>query len=211
MRLYKYINEQLDYTEDDIDEIISVIQKNCKPYLKDVKTKYGDNFLLSGRRKYQGFFNKKKIRKMRVPKDTPMEIHKFMDNWFYKKFGIKFRSNSLFCFFDEDLALSYGYVYIIFPIGKYNILSSTEVGDLYALLNAKFTSTLTWKHGEFKEDYKEQKLKEIEEFLENKANYKLNQLADIDNEVMLNCNEYYALFYHGIEDFEKFTNTLFGF
>lgn len=39
----------------------------------------------------------KKVRKDRKPRDLDINTHNKVDEYFYEKFGIKFRSQSLFC------------------------------------------------------------------------------------------------------------------
>ena len=198
MRLYNYINEQSNYTIEDIDKIISIIQEDCKPYLKDVKNKYKRNFLFSGRKRTYNFFDKKKVRKNRRPKDTPTEAHEFIDDWFYENFGIKFRSNSIFCFFSPVAASYYGNSYMIFPIDRYNIISSPVVEDLYETFEDYFDR---WKHASDMD--KESYLEWIEDYLDNNIKYKLNTFTDTNKEVMLNCKEYHLLDYSDAFDLKQ--------
>jgi len=133
MRKYfaDYLNEKITDTE----EIIYLIKKDCKPFLKDWQTKYNKKFLFSARKNKTVDFAKNRVRKDRVPRDTPVEAHNWLDNYFKKKFGIKFRSNSLFCSFDRDTISTYGMLYYIFPIGNYKMLSSSLIVDAYSSLD----------------------------------------------------------------------------
>ena len=71
------------------------------------------------------------MRDNRRPLDTPLWLHTVLDDWFYKKFKVRARSNALFCSFNDHLARNYGNVYRVFPIGKYQAISSFKVKDLY--------------------------------------------------------------------------------
>ena len=71
------------------------------------------------------------VRPDRKPTDTPLPIHEFMDNWFYKKFGVKFRSNAMFATKSKGSSQIYGTVYVVFPIGEFKYCYSTVVSDLY--------------------------------------------------------------------------------
>ena len=201
MRLKQYLNEE--YNLDDIDEIITILKKDCKLYINDVQRYYHNNFLFSGR-KSNAFFAKKKVRKNRKPKDTPIEIHDLMDDWFYKKFGIRFRSNSFFGSFEESTVTLYGKPFIIFPIGKYSAISSPVVNDVYSEIEEETYDTLgkyidlesEWKG--LSDTDKEKILITVEEIL-NKADYKDIRKRYVRlPEVMIHCKEYYILRRWGI-------------
>lgn len=67
-------------------------------------------------------FGKTQTRKGRVPVDTPIEIHNMFDEMFEKKFGLKPRSQSLFCSKSLKVARNYADnvddVYIVIPLGN---------------------------------------------------------------------------------------------
>lgn len=133
MRFKQYIINETNLNNiSDVDMINSLV-KDCKPFLKELlKSLKNDRlFLLSGRKNTVNFF-KRKIRTDRIPIDTPVEYHNYIDDLFHKKFGWKARSNSIFCTGSFDTAEEYGNkVYMIFPIDQYKILWSPKVGDLY--------------------------------------------------------------------------------
>lgn len=187
-KFLNYINEKDDY---DFDNIINTIKKDCQPFLKDWKTKYKQENLWSGRRKIIRF-DKRKIRKNRTPRDTPIELHKEMDKWFHKKFGVKARSESLFCTFNEKDSQLYGEPHIIFPIGKYKMISSNKIEDIYFVLETLFTNaigtnTFLWDNVTNKQEFINNLIETLEE-----GNYKINQHND--SEQMLVCNEYYIMY-----------------
>ena len=131
MRFIEYLNEQ----ENSIQEIFKKIEKDCKPFLKEL-TKHSlvDDLLYSGRKKkFEGYF-KGKVRKDRKPKDMPEEVHNWLDDWFEDKFGVRARSQSLFTIPKGSIAAGYGTPYAIFPIGNYKIIWSPEIEDLYSVL-----------------------------------------------------------------------------
>lgn len=128
MRLINYLNEAID-----IESRFDLIERNCKPFLRDLsRVDYG--VLYSGRQSRE-IFIERDVRKNRKPKDMDLKIHGWVDDWFYKKFGIRARSNSLFCTSEINVALTYGTPYIICPIGKYEIIWSPEIRDLYSMLD----------------------------------------------------------------------------
>ena len=201
MRLQKYLNEE-KYWLDDMDEVVDILKKNCKQYINDVKNHYNGNFLLSGR-KGEVFFDKRRVRKDRKPKDTPLEIHEAMDDWFKDEFGIRFRSNSFFAGFIRKIVAWYGETYMVFPIGKYLAISSPNIKDIYMTIEdymGKTTEVL-----DLKDDWnilddasKETAIDGIEHILD-KADYKdVRKGYNEKNEVMVHCDEYYVLFYDSI-------------
>jgi hypothetical protein len=191
----KFKNYLIENQEDKINEMIYLIKKDCQPFLKEWH-KINKGPLLTGR-KNEKSFNKKQVRKNRKPRDTPEELHKLVDEWFYKKFKLKLRSNSIFSTFSYRIVGVYGVPYCVFPIGDYTIISSEEIKDLYNnidyLFYKKFSdSVLTYN------DLSEEKQKEFQNILLKhleKSNYKKG-LRYHDNEQMINCKEYYILSYY---------------
>jgi len=156
MRFKQYLNEASPPKE----EILALIKKDCKPFLADWRKLKTDDFLLSGRND-KTFFTKKQVRKDRKPLDTLLDMHKIIDDWFYKKFGVKSRSNAVFCSFDIIITSGYGTPYLVFPIGKYKAVSSKNIKDLFrvAIINdeekiieilerGKYTDKLTYYENE---------------------------------------------------------------
>lgn len=129
MRLYNYINEARGISPNELPQAIS----KCQPFIKDI-SKYSQlNFLWSGRKgKPHVFYGR--VRTNRKPKDTPKEIHDVLDQAFEDNFGVKARSQSIFCSIQPQKAKEYGTPYIILPIGKYKTIWSSQVDDLYIYL-----------------------------------------------------------------------------
>lgn len=127
-KFYNYLNEKdniRDYPDD-----LELIKKDCLPFLKDLKrSKYP--FLYSGRSSWDPFV-KRKVRKNRRPKDSPIELHEIFDRFFKNNFGVKARSEGMFVSRSSYLAEDYGTPYWVFPIGnKYKFIWSDQVEDLY--------------------------------------------------------------------------------
>lgn len=137
MRFYNYVNEGKSFYDGQkaAPEVKKLLSK-CKPFIKDYKKTgftNGDMWLFSGR-KYDGDITVKSVRKDRNPKDTPKIVHDLVDDYFEDKFGYRPRSESVFTTGLKNEASRYGMVYLIFPIGKYKILWSSMVEDLYQKL-----------------------------------------------------------------------------
>lgn len=114
-------------------------------------------------------------RRDRRPLHTPINIHEEADIIFQEKFGIKFRSQSVFCTGDLDVATSYGNTIVrIEPIGDYEICWSPLCEDFTEITNTDYN---------------------VKEFIEIN-NY---QIGNIDlaisskNEIMLYCESYKAI------------------
>jgi len=179
MRFKQYLTEGIKSKK----EILALIEKDCKPFLAGWRKLKIDEFLLSGRQS-KTFFAKKQVRKNREPVDTPLDIHKLLDDWFYKKFGVRSRSNAVFCSFDEKIANFYGKPFLVFPISKYKAVSSKIVEDLFDLF---YSDT-----DDIENEYSEHN-GEIIKLLE-KGKYTA-KLTYHKNEIMVTCKEYYIVDY----------------
>lgn len=120
-------------------------------------------------------------RRDRLPRDMKPELHQLADEWFFKKFGIKYRSQSLFLSSDENVATSYAasafHVMRIIPIGEYSYCWSSSIQDLLQICIT---------------DQREENLLHT---LEN-SNYKQTDLAQAHayrHEVMLFCERYICI------------------
>lgn len=171
MEFYKWLNE--NWRDDQIKEILS---NDCRPFLNDLK-KCNNKFLYSGRKKIQNFYTSK-VRKNRTPKNTPKELHEQLDNAFNDIFGIKARSQTLFCA-TKYTASRYGDPFYIFPIDKYEVIWSNKVEDLY------IDNVL---------DLKDQNFEYVKNWVE--ENYQKGNLCkaiESGNEVMVYCDKYLAI------------------
>lgn len=113
----------------------------------------------------------KQTRKDRKPKNLELHIHQLADKIFYEKFGIKFRSQSVFCTGDIFSAKKYGYVAIIKPIGKYEVCWSPHCHDFIEIEESPLS---------------------VPDFIEDKC-YQIGNLETAlksGNEIMLACDSY---------------------
>jgi hypothetical protein len=180
MKFYNFLNE--NYDEDEARKILKILLKDCKPYIDILKKFNFAEYFLTGRRKPLASdpIIKRKVRKNRDALDTPDVIHKWVDNWFYKKFGIKARSQTVFCTSSYGQAMNYGSVYFLFPIGKFEVIWSKKHQDL------------------FRRSYMDKGLEDYQEyFMDDFANtyVKGNPIDALNsgNEIMLYCKEYYLM------------------
>ena len=129
MKFIQYLKEEQDVTYD-------IIKKDCKKYLNAIK---GTGLILS-RDEMLITSYKKKVRKNRRPKDTPLSIHKFLDDSLKKKFGWNARSEGLFCYASE---IDYVIDKAVFPIGNFEFIYSTVVDDITVVLADGFDYPVT--------------------------------------------------------------------
>lgn len=182
-----------------LNDVIKMIKRDCDQYLKEIK----DPMKVRAYRGIQVYrpqplVIKKYVRTNRHPVDTPNNISKLMDNWFNKKFGIKFRSEALFVTGNVIAAKHFGYVYIVFPIGNYDYSWS----PVYSDLTDDFANALSKKIKQYPEEYKylndrfiNIKKNHLEEFMED-GKYIFNE--DLvkglkRSEVMIKSKSYYAI------------------
>ena len=173
MRLQNYINEE------NIDEMVLMIQKNCQPFLKEIN----HNFL------YRGYKNKiKSIKKVitrtdRKPLGSSEEDHANFNKLFKKKFGWKARSEGVFCSSNTNDVRQYGNVNLVFPIGKYQYVWSPKVTDLTLYIEDYY---------DYEEDFGS-----WEDFLQwIVSTYKdkdLIKAIEYKSEISIKCKEYYLV------------------
>lgn len=134
MRLKSYLTERSDNIKDNVNEInniLDMLKKDCKPFLNEYKRNKSMGFLYRGTNKPVGLIQKVTSRlENRYPKDTPNELHDDLNFQFKRKFGWPVR-NGIFTVGRTTTAGGYGKAYIFFPIGKYSFVYSTSVPDLY--------------------------------------------------------------------------------
>jgi len=191
MKLFELFGSSKPTTKD-IEKAAELLLQNCQPYLKEIDYNIGGNRIFRGMHvDHKSFIKEYKVNKARPPKDTPMNIHKTADEWFNKKFHIKFRSQGLFGFGAVVSANNYGRVYTIFPIGEFDYCYSNAYDDLTEIISAKAPAKAT--------------AEDIEEILED-GYYKFNvDLVKVINkkewnEIMISCDSYYAIPFESYRD-----------
>lgn len=69
------------------------------------------------------------VRQDRCPKDSPQWFHDVLNDYFFHAFGIKFRSESLFCLPSYNGTSSFGRAKAIYPIGNFDYIWSPIIQD----------------------------------------------------------------------------------
>jgi len=137
MRYKQFLNEGYNPHAEELLKGVQVVYTHCMPFIKDlIKGGFNyltkaDDLLYSGRNENSSIIIKN-VRNDRKPTDTDEDHHNIFDDILYKKFKVRSRSNAIFCTGNLMTAGDYGSsVYIIFPTGKYEVIWSDTIKDIY--------------------------------------------------------------------------------
>jgi len=156
---------------------LMLIGKNCKPFLKEINYDIFNYSLFRGLNSEENFIQSRVRLSDRKPRDTDINVHNAINKYFVEKFGEPFR-NALFATGDVSVAVEYGDVYFIFPVGDFTFCWSTEIEDLLPISE------------ELEDD--------IEEILNtlkngNYSNTNLLKAINSDNEIMIRSQSVYCI------------------
>lgn len=180
---------------EDEQDPIDLIRRDCKPFL-NIWDQYGlfRGMNLKSEEKVIGTIKnqhaaayknfevyKRKVRKDRKPLSTSDKRHVEANKWFEDNFGVKARSEGLFCY-PKGLwqnASEYGKMYLIFPIGEFKIIWSPEVKDLFMQID-------------FGKEIRRKNIDELLGSLEFQDN-DVKAALKSSSELMVICDEYYVV------------------
>lgn len=121
-------------------------EEHANDMFNDVE-KYGSKVIDSKTVLYRGMKNanqnktvEMKVRKDRVPTDTPEVLHYLMDGYFFKKFGVKARSQTVFVSQSINFAKRYGAAVGVIPKGPAKYIYSLSIPDLYGAMDKRYES-----------------------------------------------------------------------
>jgi len=118
-----------------LDEVVEILKTKCKPFVSAFKAQSPVDLLYRGiKNPKNGLYSILNVRKDRKPLSTPESVTKILDAEFLKYFGIKARTQTLFCTGLDGYAKEYGALYSIFPIGDFDLIWSPEIIDLFVTL-----------------------------------------------------------------------------
>lgn len=193
----------------------SLVEQRCQNFLNLFKETYNKGIRRSLRRGLlinpEGDFTRLAVSKNRKPVNTHIVIHKLTDDWFKMKFGIRARSEGFFCTSKESVAKDYGFPFLVFPEGEFDVIHSNKIDDLFINLDMFTIQREYIKHyGEsqvsrlenrkdlekfFLEDIDIEKLRPVIYSLMEGFDYRLNDYAAAlvtGNEIMVICDHYFA-------------------
>lgn len=215
-------------------------EEHANDVFNDVE-KYGADVIASNKVLYRGMKkvnpNKTellKVRKNRVPTDTPDVLHYLMDGYFFKVFGVKARSQAVFVSQSINFAKRYGAAVGVIPKGSAKYIYSLDTPDLYGAMDRRYDAYISKEKiehitGVSFEEYKtmmeineadKPSIVDISINLENRYGKNtpnniinvlkmvvfelldmfeyimtddINDIEETNNEIMVFCDEYYAI------------------
>jgi hypothetical protein len=202
MRLENYINESTD--EDKLQIFLSEVSDYLKE-MNGVRLWRATNKDIKGIQKFSA-------RQNRQPRDTPLEVHKWLDDWFKKNFGWRARSQGVFAASTSGGIQMFGKnVNLIYPCNGYKYIYSNSIHDLTEYLDTQGYINEVEAGGEWEIDPKFNDLRFREQLSKIlKQEYTDKKLPDSSynaTEVMLYCpNGYYQL---DGDFFRKFADDIY--
>lgn len=188
----------------------------CKYFINDLKKCDKGSFIYRGVNKKVDIEKFKSNLKYREPINMRIDIHEKLNKKFHEKFGWNVR-NGVFSIGKKTF---YGIdSYLIFPIGKYEIVWSPEIIDLYGEIEDVLDDILDdaiykydnnkniisekddmlifkniFKFEDFFEKYKTPIINEkINDFVKYYKSGDLNNAIKSENEISINCKNYYLI------------------
>jgi hypothetical protein len=130
MRFLRYISEERQSTE----KWVETIKSSCQQYLSESPP--GSRPLLRGLHNpvEDGIAIIRVNLQDRPPRDTNLEYHKIINQYFIDRFGYPFR-NGVFATTSEPQASMYGEPHYFIPVGQYRVLGSPTVEDMTDLVS----------------------------------------------------------------------------
>ena len=129
-----FLNE--DTTSDmSPEEAAKLVAKMCKPYLKKSGFSYNNGEITGGiYRGFQGaryFINELSGTVTRQPRDSSIMLHNVINSYMMDKFKYPYRSKGVFCSGSKHDTVSYGRAFLMFPVGTFKFVNSTQITDAY--------------------------------------------------------------------------------
>lgn len=144
MRLQKYLTEVESVKWEEIKPEVEAIIDECSK-ISAVYKKAG-SFIYRGIKDFEWIIEKQgRGAKVRIPRNTRIEVHRFFNKIFKEKLGWKVR-DGISTTPQAGWADFYGNPYIFFPTDRYKFAWSPKYGDLYN----DFPVTFTVVPGSFK-------------------------------------------------------------
>lgn len=192
---------------EDYSKLKDILFGECREYLEYLSVKGNDILLRGVNKQYIDLLTKKTVRMDRNSLSTPQHISDLIDDFIERKVGYRLRSQSLFCS-TSGMAKNYGNVYMVFPIGYYEIFNYGGSLDLWNSIEGFEWYKIFRYDFDPREDRVEKILPEgedIDEFVERmraEMEEDIDRLTDGINtgnpsythgELSLICDEYYLV------------------
>ena len=190
-----YIDSATELQTEDIERVISLLERDCPEFLNELKNKYITP-LFRGTHKSIKDIEEVKTDKFRIPKDLDMSISNTFNDCFRAIFGVPIRSQGVFATKSPYVTQTYGTTKMFFPIGNYRYFWNPDVDDLYTYVD----ENLFYANNIYSDDieeyiYSDDNEEHIYSFVEEIAsNYIDDQLEKSDNqEITFSCDKYYLV------------------
>lgn len=200
----QFLNETtVEKYSTDLEEIVDLIQQDCQPFLREA----GDYALFRGFRGRRGltddhghhigpiYWLKATPRTDRRPLDSYKLAHDLMDDWFEKNYGVRARSEGVFCAPRQAQAASYGRAFYVFPIGNFKVLWASH--DVAGTSGVKDTASLSDSIYRFAETVEPDKQADVADRVMTNHNHwhegNVKKAVQSDAEITLICDKYYAV------------------
>lgn len=186
----------------------NIISERCRPFLDmtDMPLYRGVSTKLTA-----PFFKVKTevVRKDRRPRDSTKFAQTLIDNWFQENFGIKPRSQGVFCMGNIEDVKQYGHPAYLFPVGEFKFIWAVWKKDKTPV---KDTLTISRQISDVMYTQHEADAAEVTERAMCRAEWHFNEKlkdAQISGaEIVILCDEVILVPVERIEDYRKFIRSL---
>jgi len=198
MRLVRHLNESYQATPEQIEEMFKVLQKDCAPFLQELRKSRKAGYLYRGLKRGLKIYPKTAledltVRKNRKPSDIPKNVHNYIGSEMKRKFGWNARTEGVFATSSFMTASEFGIPYLFFPVGKLKFVYSPQIKDLLGSLERH--GVIEWKMGKFWPVYgalsKDKMEDEIDYVIKDYTDKNLANAISMRSEIVFNCNKYY--------------------
>ena len=186
-----YIDSATELQTEDIERVISLLERDCPEFLNELKNKYITP-LFRGTHKSIKDIEEVKTDKFRIPRNLDMNISNVFNDCFRVNFGVAIRSEGVFTTKSPYVTHTYGTTKMFFPIGNYRYFWNPDVDDLYTYVDENLYAFNIYSDDDIDDDDIEE---HIYSFVEEIAsNYIDDQLEKSDyQEITFSCDKYYLV------------------
>jgi len=194
--------------DDNYDEIIRTIRKDCQYYLNNVNKKYKRHPLFRGMKSemiYDGELGVVSVRKDRKPRGMNKYAYVFFNQWL-ESLGHSRRDKSISVNINDKFAGIFGSIYVIFPIGKfdYTWAETFDINYENRIWKPMEIEKMMWNGGAGESGYFDPELTEKYEKLIH-TNKDITKAISRGYEIWFNCEKYYIITY---DTFKEIKNEL---
>ena len=179
------INTSMRLREFNTKGVHKTIIKHCQPFLKMIDNRIEDYIMWRGMNESKQIIRKSVRLDDRKPESTAQDKHEKLNTYFIETFGEPFR-NSIHVTGSSSQAHDYGELYTIFPIGNFRFIWSPKVNDI--AISIRWPQPGGWSNFPPSQEV-------VNEIMDQQeySDRDLPQAIKSGNEIMIRCDEYYAV------------------